>query len=112
MAKPASQADGDFGYLNQPGPSKPAAFVDAQTSAKGFINNGRISAADLERLVPRGTPNTFKSSATITDGSKFQYEWNGQNMEIKMACSGCERSYEVSWLKCWVGLDRSNKNRK
>ena len=80
---PASQADGDFGYLNQPGPSKPAAFFDAHASAKSFINNGRINAADLQKLVPPGTPDLFKPSATITDGSKFQYTLNGQRVEIK-----------------------------
>jgi len=80
---PASQADGDFGYLNQPGPSKPAAFFDAHASAKSFINNGRINAVDLQKLVPPGTPNLFKPSATITDGSKFQYTLNGQKVEIK-----------------------------
>ncbi|MGY4638623.1 two-partner secretion domain-containing protein [Pseudomonas sp. TE24901] len=80
---PASQADGDFGYLNQPEPIKPAAFFDAQASAKSFINNGRISAADLQKLVPPGTPDLFKPSATITDGSKFQYTLNGQRVEIK-----------------------------
>ncbi|WP_421535110.1 DUF637 domain-containing protein [Pseudomonas marginalis] len=80
---PASQADGDFGYLNQPGPSKPAAFFDAHASAKSFINNGRINAADLQKLVPPGTPDLFKPSATITDGSKFQYTLNGQKVEIK-----------------------------
>ena len=79
---PASQADGDFGYLNQP-VNKTAAFFDAYASAKGFINNGRISAADLEKLVPPGTQNSFKPSGTIADGSKFQYIWNGQKVEIK-----------------------------
>ncbi|WP_161198650.1 hypothetical protein, partial [Escherichia coli] len=56
---PASQADGDFGYLNQPGPSKPPAFFDAQASAKSFINNGRIYAADLQKLFPPGKPDLF-----------------------------------------------------
>ncbi len=79
----ASQVDGDFGYLNQPAPFKPAAFVDVYSSAKGYISNGRINAADLEKLMPPGTPNTFKTSATIADGSKFQYQWNGQIVEIK-----------------------------
>jgi filamentous hemagglutinin len=82
-ASPASQADGDFGYLNQPAPSKPAAFFDTQASAKTFINAGRISLEDLQRLIPPGTPNSFKSSATITAGSKFQFEINGQSVEIK-----------------------------
>ena len=50
---------------------------------KGFINNGRINAADLQKLVPPGTPDLFKPSATITDGSKFQYTLNGQRVEIK-----------------------------
>ena len=77
LGSPASQADGDFGYLNQPGPSKPPAFFDAQASAKGFINNGRINAADLQKLVPPGKPDLFKPSATFTDGSKFQYTLNG-----------------------------------
>ncbi|WP_439851028.1 hypothetical protein ACTACG_06175 [Pseudomonas syringae] len=77
LESPASQADGDFGYLNQPGPSKPAAFFNAQASAKAFINNGRISFLDLERLVPPGTPNSFKSSTTIADDSKYQYKVNG-----------------------------------
>ncbi|MCK9697466.1 hypothetical protein [Pseudomonas syringae] len=80
---PVSQADGDFGYLNQPGPSKPAAFFDTQASAKAFIDNGRINISDLERLVPPGTPNSFQSSATIAAGSKFQYKVNGQNIEVK-----------------------------
>lgn len=80
---PASQADDDFGYLNQPGPSKPPAFFDAQASAKGFINNVRIYAADLQKLVPPGKPDLFKPSATFTDGSKFQYTLNGQRVEIK-----------------------------
>jgi len=79
---PASQADGDFGYLNQP-VNKTAAFFDAYASAKGFIKNGRIGAADLEKLVPPGTPNSFIPSGTIADGSKFQYKWNGQKVEIK-----------------------------
>ncbi|QVX15943.1 hypothetical protein DB356_15160 [Pseudomonas congelans] len=82
-AYPASQADGDFGYLNQPGPSKPAAFFDTQASAKSFINNGRINISDLQRLVPPGTPNSFQPSATIAAGSKFQYKINGQNVEVK-----------------------------
>jgi filamentous hemagglutinin len=34
-------------------------------------------------LVPDGTPNTFKSSDTIANGSKFNFEVNGTKVEVK-----------------------------
>ncbi|KIH82807.1 putative large exoprotein involved in heme utilization or adhesion of ShlA/HecA/FhaA family [Pseudomonas batumici] len=78
-----SKSDGDFGYLSQPEPSKLPAFFDAQGSASGFINNGRIKASDLEMLIPPGVADSFRSSATISDGSKYQYVLGGQKIEIK-----------------------------
>ncbi|WP_397458938.1 hemagglutinin repeat-containing protein [Pseudomonas asplenii] len=78
-----SRADGDFGYLNQPEPSKLPAFFDAKNSAVGFIDSGRIKISDLEKLVPPGYADTFKPSASISDGSKFNYVLGGQKVEIK-----------------------------
>ncbi|WP_239077750.1 hypothetical protein, partial [Pseudomonas sp. 008] len=78
-----SKADGDFGYLNQPEPSRPPAFFDAKVYASEFMSNGRIKAADLEKLIPPGIADSFKSSATISEGSKYQYVWGGQKIEIK-----------------------------
>ncbi|MDP9514904.1 two-partner secretion domain-containing protein [Pseudomonas protegens] len=78
-----SQADGDFGALNQLAPINKPAFFDPKNSAAGFISNGRIKAADLEKLIPPGVPDSFKSSAMIVDGSKFQYSFGGQKVEIK-----------------------------
>ncbi|WP_434697113.1 filamentous hemagglutinin N-terminal domain-containing protein [Pseudomonas sp. Z1-14] len=79
----ASQADNNFGYLNQPGPATNPAFFDPQGSATKFIKNGRINATDLEKLMPPGIPDTFKASASITEGRKYQYVWNGQRVEVK-----------------------------
>ena len=79
-----SRADGDFGPLNQPSKSKTIpAFFNPQHSATEALSNGRIHINDLKKLVPPGTPDGFKPSATITDGSKFNYVLGQQKVEIK-----------------------------
>ena len=79
-----SGADGDFGALNQPsGNSKVVAFFNPQRSAVEALNNGRIHVDDLKRLVPPGSPDNFMPSASITNGSKYNYMISGQKVEIK-----------------------------
>jgi filamentous hemagglutinin len=79
-----SRAEGDFGALNQPSKTgQTPAFFNPQRSASEALNNGRIHIDDLRKLVPPGTPDGFKPSVTITDGSKFNYVIGGQKVEVK-----------------------------
>ena len=34
-------------------------------------------------MIPENTPNTFKPSSTIAQGEKYQFELNGQQIELK-----------------------------
>lgn len=79
-----SRAEGDFGALNQPSKTgQTPAFFNPQRSASEALNNARIHIDDLRKLVPPGTPDGFKPSVTITDGSKFNYVIGGQKVEVK-----------------------------
>lgn len=79
-----SRVDGDFGSLNQaPKSTVTPAFFNPQRSAAEALSNGRIHINDLKKLVPPGTPDGFKSSAAISDGSKFNYVIGGQKVEVK-----------------------------
>ncbi|NBF09203.1 hypothetical protein [Pseudomonas sp. Fl4BN1] len=78
-----SQADGDFGPLNQLVPISKPVFFDPKNSAAGFINNGIIKAADLDKLIPSGVLGGFKFSVVMVDGNKFKYNFGGQKVEIK-----------------------------
>lgn len=81
---PVSRVDGDFGPLNQPpkNASVPA-FFNPQRSATDALSNGRIHIDDLKMLIPPGTPDGFKPSVNIVDGSKFNYVIGGQKVEVK-----------------------------
>lgn len=57
---------------------------DPVYAAKQSLNNGRIRIDDLMRMVPEGTPDTFKPSLTIDDGSKFNFTTNGRKIEVKL----------------------------
>ena len=47
------------------------------------MSNGRIHIDDLKMLIPPGTPDGFKPSVNIVDGSKFNYVIGGQKVEVK-----------------------------
>ncbi len=64
-------------------PGRALTVFDPVFAAKQTLKGGRVHADDLRRLIPDGTPNTFRPSCTIADGSKFRFNVNGKRVEIK-----------------------------
>ncbi|HEX3029390.1 MAG TPA: hypothetical protein VHT34_08825 [Clostridia bacterium] len=56
---------------------------DPKLAAQQLLKDGKIPLENLENMVPNGTVNGFKPSATITDGYKYNYTINGTKIEIK-----------------------------
>ncbi|WP_052953971.1 RHS repeat-associated core domain-containing protein [Clostridium sp. C8] len=54
-----------------------------QFAARQTLNGGKVSESSLKSLVPKGVPNTFKPSSTISDGYKYNFTANGTKMEVK-----------------------------
>jgi hypothetical protein len=68
---------------NMCAPGRALTVFDPVFAAKQTLKGGRVHADDLRRLIPDGTPNTFRPSSTIADGSKFRFNVNGKRVEIK-----------------------------
>ncbi|MCY7774456.1 T7SS effector LXG polymorphic toxin [Bacillus licheniformis] len=90
-----SKAAKDVGKV-EPTPSKSAKETPKKTSegkdkvkdfdlsfATSKLKNGKISANDLESMIPKGTPNNFKASETIKKGYKYNFEIDGKKVEVK-----------------------------
>ncbi len=58
-------------------------LYDPQFVAKQALNDGKVSESSLKSLVPKGVPNTFKPSSTISDGYKYNFTVNGTKMQVK-----------------------------
>ncbi|PZW87498.1 ribonuclease YeeF family protein [Bacillus sp. AG442] len=90
-----SKAAKDVGKVEQ-NPSKsaketPKKASEGKDKVKDFdlsfatskLKNGKISANDLESMIPKGTPNNFKASETIKKGYKYNFEIDGKKVEVK-----------------------------
>jgi RHS repeat-associated protein len=51
--------------------------------AKLLIKNGRVSITDLRRMIPPGTPNTFKPTVNILGGFKYNFKIGKIDFEVK-----------------------------
>jgi RHS repeat-associated protein len=81
-ATPNNLGTGTQGHNHQSTFSPPVKY-DPQFAAQQIVQNGRVNIKHLKLLVPEGVPDTFKPSASIAAGSKFQYTVNGTKVEIK-----------------------------
>lgn len=81
-ATPNNLGSGTQGNNHQSTFSPPVKY-DPHFAAQQIVENGRVNIEHLKLLVPEGVPDTFKPSASIAAGSKFQYTVNGTKVEIK-----------------------------
>ncbi|MBD8032190.1 hypothetical protein [Solibacillus ferritrahens] len=56
---------------------------NALVDTSNFVKNGKIPVDDLKSIIPNDIPNTFKPSETITEGYKYNFEIDGQKIEVK-----------------------------
>jgi RHS repeat-associated protein len=71
------------GKVSNTNPSKAIVTYNPQFAAQQMLKNAKIPTRNLEGMVPKGTPNTFKPSPTIEEGFKYNYKINDTKVEIK-----------------------------
>lgn len=79
---PKTQVINSNSGINKTG-STALTVYDPKFAAQQLLKDGKVPLENLQSMVRKDAVNTFKPSATITDGYKYYYTINGTKIEIK-----------------------------
>jgi hypothetical protein len=57
--------------------------TDAKTAVRQGLDGGYFDFDKVRVMIPEGTPNTFEGGATIGNGEKYLFDFNGSSVELK-----------------------------